>query len=76
MVPGARSLPVATLLDRLDELDRERPTVVYCAVGYRSSAAASLLRAHGFTEVADIQGGFDAWRAAGLPVERPAAARG
>ena len=47
-----------------------RPIVVYCAGGYRSSVAASLLRAHGFDRVADIMGGFDAWHAAGLPVEQ------
>lgn len=60
-VPGARPLPLAVLLDHLDELDRERPTVVYCAGGYRSSIAASALRAHGFGTVADISGGFGAW---------------
>jgi rhodanese-related sulfurtransferase len=42
---------------------------LYCAGGYRSSIAASLLRAHGFERVADILGGFEAWRAADLPIE-------
>ncbi len=68
-VPGAVSVPLPTLLERLGELDPGRPIVVYCAGGYRSSVAASLLRAHGFERVADILGGFDAWRAAGLPIE-------
>jgi rhodanese-related sulfurtransferase len=45
---------------------------VYCAGGYRSSIAASLLRAHGFARVADVLGGFDGWRASGLPVNKPA----
>jgi rhodanese-related sulfurtransferase len=57
------------LLERLDDLDRGRPVVVYCAGGYRSSIAASLLRAHGFEKVADVLGGFDAWRTGGLPIE-------
>ena len=39
------------------------PTVVYCAGGYRSSVAASTLRAHGFTTVADLLGGYGAWAA-------------
>jgi rhodanese-related sulfurtransferase len=69
VVPGALSVPLPSLLDRLGELDSHRPIVVYCAGGYRSSAAASLLRAHGFERVADILGGFEAWRAAGLPIE-------
>jgi rhodanese-related sulfurtransferase len=34
---------------------------VYCAGGYRSSVAASLLRRHGFDDVSDILGGFGAW---------------
>jgi rhodanese-related sulfurtransferase len=61
MVPGARNLPLPQLLDHLDELDPHRPTVVYCAGGYRSSIAASTMRAHGFDQVADLIGGFGAW---------------
>lgn len=60
-VPGARNVPLPSLLDHLDELDRDRPTIVYCAGGYRSSVAASTLRAHGFPVVADLIGGYGAW---------------
>jgi hydroxyacylglutathione hydrolase len=60
-VPGAVNIPVGQLPGRLDELDPTRPTVVYCAGGYRSSVAASLLRAHGFGDVSDIVGGYGAW---------------
>jgi glyoxylase-like metal-dependent hydrolase (beta-lactamase superfamily II)/rhodanese-related sulfurtransferase len=60
-VPGARGLPLPRLLDLLDELDPAAPTVVYCAGGYRSSVAASVLRAHGFGTVADLVGGYPAW---------------
>ena len=67
-VPGAVLVPLASLLDRLEELDPARPTVVYCAGGYRSSIAASLLRSRGFARVADLQGGYTAWAAAELPV--------
>jgi glyoxylase-like metal-dependent hydrolase (beta-lactamase superfamily II) len=63
-IPGARNLPLPQLLDHLDDLDPARPTIVYCAGGYRSSVAASTLRAHGFTQVADLIGGYGAWRAA------------
>ena len=74
VIAGARLIPLAQLLDRYGELDADVPTVVYCASGYRSSIAASLLRAKGFFHVADLQGGFDAWAAAGFPVERAASA--
>jgi glyoxylase-like metal-dependent hydrolase (beta-lactamase superfamily II)/rhodanese-related sulfurtransferase len=60
-VPGARLLPLPRLLDLLDQLDPAAPTVVYCAGGYRSSVAASVLRARGFATVADLIGGYPAW---------------
>ncbi|MFN3002041.1 MBL fold metallo-hydrolase [Mycolicibacterium wolinskyi] len=63
MVPGAVNIPVGQLPDRVTELDADRPTVVYCAGGYRSSVAASLLRQKGFTDVSDILGGYNAWAA-------------
>jgi glyoxylase-like metal-dependent hydrolase (beta-lactamase superfamily II)/rhodanese-related sulfurtransferase len=60
-VPNAITIPVGQLPTRLDELDPSLPTVVYCAGGYRSSVAASLLRHNGFTDVSDILGGYSAW---------------
>ncbi|HSP03759.1 MAG TPA: rhodanese-like domain-containing protein [Acidimicrobiales bacterium] len=60
-LPDSMSIPVGQLPNRLDELDPTRPTVVYCAGGYRSSVAASLLRANGFDDVSDIVGGYGAW---------------
>ena len=60
-VPGARHIPLPELKTRAGELDRSRPVLVYCAGGWRSSVAASLLRAQGFTDVSDILGGFGAW---------------
>jgi len=60
VLDGARSIPLAELRHRLGELDLERPIVVYCAGGYRSSIAASLLRATGATDVSDVLGGYGA----------------
>jgi rhodanese-related sulfurtransferase len=61
MVPGAVNIPVGQLPERVGELDPRRPTVVYCAGGYRSSAAASLLHRNGFADVSDVLGGYGAW---------------
>ena len=61
-IPGAISIPVGQLPNRLDELDASAPTVVYCAGGYRSSVAASVLRQAGFDDVSDILGGYGAWQ--------------
>jgi rhodanese-related sulfurtransferase len=72
LVDDARNLPLPNLLDRVTELDPSRPTVVYCAGGYRSATAASLLRTRGFTSVADVYGGYPALRSFGLePSSQP-----
>jgi rhodanese-related sulfurtransferase len=68
VLPAARNIPLAALIERIGELDPVAPTVVYCASGYRSSIAASALRAGGIAVVADLLGGFNAWSASGLPV--------
>ncbi|TLH66227.1 MBL fold metallo-hydrolase [Mycolicibacterium aubagnense] len=60
-IPNAIGIPVGQLPTRLAELDPAKPTVVYCAGGYRSSVAASLLRRNGFNDVSDIVGGYGAW---------------
>ncbi len=60
-IEGSMALPVGQLPSRLDELDPTAPTVVYCAGGYRSSVAASVLRRAGFTDVSDLLGGYGAW---------------
>ncbi|HMC39833.1 MAG TPA: rhodanese-like domain-containing protein, partial [Acidimicrobiales bacterium] len=70
---GARLIPLARLVDSLDELDRVAPVVVNCAGGYRSLIGASLLRHAGFPDVSDLIGGYGAWAAAGLPVARDGA---
>jgi len=57
---GAKSVPVSQLRKHLEEFNSIAPTVVYCAGGYRSSIAASVLRANGFRDVSDVLGGFEA----------------
>jgi glyoxylase-like metal-dependent hydrolase (beta-lactamase superfamily II)/rhodanese-related sulfurtransferase len=63
-VPGALQLPLAVLTGSLDRLGKYRSLVVYCASGYRSQIAASLLEADGFADVSDVLGGYSAWAAA------------
>ncbi len=60
MLEGANHLPLAELNRRINELDPAIPTVVYCAGGYRSSIAASLLQSRGFADVSDLLGGYGA----------------
>ena len=67
-LPGAVEIPLAVLASALDGLDPERPVVAYCASGYRSQIAASVLARSGFLDVSDLLGGYAAWSAADLPV--------
>jgi hydroxyacylglutathione hydrolase len=67
-VDGSLSVPLNRLVERLADLPADRPLLVYCAGGYRSSIAASLLQKHGFADVAEIAGGITAWETARLPV--------
>ena len=61
-IPGAKHIPVSELLDRLDELNPQFPTLVYCAIGGRSRTAAQLLSGQKFQEVYNIKGGLAAWK--------------
>ena len=63
IITGAIEIPLTRLNERLALLDAGRRTVVYCAGGYRSSIAASRMAAAGFTDVADLLGGYNAWAA-------------
>ncbi|HEY3582411.1 MAG TPA: rhodanese-like domain-containing protein [Pyrinomonadaceae bacterium] len=72
-VPRALNAPLATLGRVGAELpfEKNKPTAVICAGGYRSSAAASLLEKFGFTNLLNVSGGTGAWINAGYPVETP-----
>jgi len=61
-LPGARLIPVGQLSDRVEELDPGKTTIVYCAAGVRSRAAASILERAGFREVHSMSGGINAWQ--------------
>ena len=78
VIPGSLHVPLAVLPWRADpgcpwhdaalaRLDAE--VILVCAHGYSSSLAAALLRHIGFSRAGDVVGGFEAWAAAGLPVE-------
>jgi hydroxyacylglutathione hydrolase len=69
-IPDSLHIPLTRLAERVGELPRDRPILVYCAGGYRSSIAASLLQREGFTDVSEISGGITAWETAQRPVIR------
>jgi len=71
VIENSVSIPLGKLTSRLAELDREKLLVVHCKGGYRSSIATSILRRAGFRDIANLIGGFDAWKAADLPCSVP-----
>jgi hydroxyacylglutathione hydrolase len=72
-IEGSISLPLNHLAERAHHLPADRPLLVHCAGGYRSSIAVSLLRQMGFNRVRELAGGITAWEAAGLSVTQMAA---
>lgn len=68
-IEGSVSIPLNRLPERSGELRKDRPVLVYCAGGYRSSIAASILQKAGFAQVNEIAGGIAAWELAKLPLQ-------
>jgi hydroxyacylglutathione hydrolase len=68
-IDGSLSMPLNHLVRDLKALPKDRALLVYCAGGYRSSIAASVLMASGFDSVCEIAGGLVAWESANLPVQ-------
>ena len=77
-IPGATRMSMTVVPWRLDPqspwkipavADHDARVIIVCQEGYSSSLSAAWLRALGMQNVADVEGGFDAWRDAGLPIE-------
>jgi hydroxyacylglutathione hydrolase len=64
--------PLDYFSSALPDLDRDAPLAVHCKGGYRSMIACSLLQRAGYRNVINVQGGFDAWQKAQLPLATPA----
>lgn len=63
-IPGAKLVPLGELKEGTKDLDPDKPTLVYCAIGGRSRVAAQLLSGRGFKEVYNLSGGIKAYRGA------------
>jgi phage shock protein E len=68
-VPGAVNVPHDQLASRLAEVPKDKDVVVYCRTGRRSTLAADVLAANGYTRVSRLEGDMQAWTARGRPVE-------
>jgi hydroxyacylglutathione hydrolase len=70
-VPGATYIFLPELVKKFRRLDKKYPIAVYCDSGYRASLAASILQQHGFTQVHNIPGSWQAWNAADYAIAVP-----
>jgi rhodanese-related sulfurtransferase len=77
-LPGVLLMPMSELEQRFAELPRDRDLVLVCQVGERSLKATYFLMYHGYTRVANMEGGIFKWAAKGFPIKgsKPAAATG
>ena len=69
---NSRGLPLSQIEARIGDIEKfkDKPVIVYCATGNRSSTAAAVMRKRGFSNVVNLSGGFAAWQQAGLPVQK------
>jgi len=72
VIQGAKTIALTQLNERIAELDPTKPTLLYCAGGFRSMIASSSLEQAGFADVTDLLGGYGAWSDAGEPDVVPA----
>jgi hydroxyacylglutathione hydrolase len=68
-IAGSLSVPLNHLVENIGKIPKDRSLLVYCAGGYRSSIAASLLQRSGFERVSEIAGGIVGWETANLPIQ-------
>ena len=67
-IEGVVLLPISEFVARHGELPKDRPLLMLCAAGSRSTSATMYLLQNGWTDVRNITGGMIGWRTAGLPI--------
>jgi len=67
---NAKLIPVQEFAQRLAEIDKSKPVLLYCRSGHRSGNALKILQDNGYKDAKHVEGGINAWQAAGLPATR------
>jgi rhodanese-related sulfurtransferase len=70
-IPGSQQASLRAIFQDQLAIAKDTPILVVCAVGGRSFAAGKIMVRNGFTEIYNLRGGLDEWKAAGLPVTYP-----
>ena len=68
--PGTKHIPLNSVLGRISEIADDKDVVFICQKGQRSALAAEYAAAAGRSRLYNLEGGTDAWEAAGYPIER------
>ncbi|OAB45537.1 rhodanese-like domain-containing protein [Paenibacillus glacialis] len=61
-IPDAKNIPLSQLSQRFSEIPKDRKLLLYCRSGMRSGKAGGILMKQGYTQLAHLQGGIDAWK--------------
>jgi len=69
-LPGAINIPLDEIRDRMDEIPKDKPVYVFCAVGLRGYLAYRILVQHGYDKVRNLSGGLKIYKAATAPIIR------
>jgi hydroxyacylglutathione hydrolase len=69
-IPGITLISMGDIASRLNEIPKDKEVIVTCRTGNRSAQVTDFLRAQGFTNVHNMEGGIVAWEEAGYPVEQ------
>ncbi len=69
-ISGSKLVPVGDVIRGKFETDADQPIMLVCAVGGRSYFAGKVMISRGYQEVYNLDGGIEAWRRVGLPVEK------
>ncbi|MDH5572599.1 MAG: rhodanese-like domain-containing protein [Gammaproteobacteria bacterium] len=72
LIPGSAHLPMHSLPLKINELNKDKITILYCHVGVLSARACAYMTANGFDYVHNLRGGIQAWAKSGLQLFMPA----
>ena len=67
-LPGAVNIPLDEIRDRIDEIPKDKPVYVFCAIGLRGYLAYRILSQHGYDKVRNLSGGLKIYKAATAPI--------
>jgi len=69
-IPGGVLIPLDQVLQRMNEIERDKPAILYCRSGNRSGVACQMLKAQGMNNAINLRGGIIAWMQTEGPIER------